>query len=131
MSSPMPRARNATLRISRPAARTAGGLAGGGGTWGVGSGLVARRRDEHEDAVEAREVHCGSGVDVLVAAELALDDLRHPGDRDSAREPSTLAARHEQVADLDVVARVDHLDLAAVAGRVARAADDPPGARPL
>ena len=43
-------------------------------------------RDEHEDAVEAREVHRGRGVDVLIAAELALDDLRDARDRDAARE---------------------------------------------
>ena len=40
------------------------------------------------------------------------------------REPLPLAARHEKIADLDLVARVDHLDLAGVALRVARAADE-------
>src|SRR5580704_18021738 len=107
----MPSARKATLRMSRPAARTARGLIAGGAGW---RRLVARDGDEHENVIEPREVHRGGGVHVLVASELALDDLRHARDRDPAREPPSLAARHEQIADLDVVARIDHLDLAAV-----------------
>src|SRR5580698_90153 len=117
----MPSARNATLRMSLPAARTARGLIARGAG---GRSLVARSRHEDEDVVEAREVDRGGGVHVLIAAELALDDLRDPGDGDAAGEPAALAARHQEIADLDVVARVDHLDLAAVARRVSGAADE-------
>ena len=63
-------------------------------------------------------------VDVLIATELALDGLRDAGDGQSAREPFPLAARHEEIAELDFVARVDHFDFAAVAGRVSGAAVD-------
>ena len=48
-----------------------------------------------------------------------------------AREPPALAARDEQIADLDLVARVDHLDLARVARRVAGAAHEAARVRAL
>ena len=41
------------------------------------------------------------------------------------RGNAALAARHEEIADFHVVARVDHLDLAAVARRIASPADEP------
>src|SRR4029077_462878 len=127
-SRPRPNAKNATLRMSRPAAGTARALiarsAGGGH-------LFARGRHEHQDAVEAREVHRGGSVDVLVAAELALDDLGHLGDGNSAWEPPALAASHEKIPDLHVVTRVDHLDLATVARRISRSSDEAPRARPF
>ena len=93
--------------------------------------LFARRRHEHEHRFQAREVHRRRRVDVLVAPELALHDLRHARDRDAAREPLALAAGDEQVADLDLVARVDHLDLARVARRIARAAHEAARVRAL
>ena len=48
-----------------------------------------------------------------------------------AREPASLAARDEEIADLHLVARVDHLDLARVARRVARAAHEAARVRAL
>src|ERR1019366_1691962 len=131
MSSPRPSARNATLRISRPAASSTARRLIARGAGREGRALVARRGHEDEHVVEAREVDRRRRVDVLITTELALHGLRDPGDGNAAREPSSLAAGHEEIADLDVVARVDHLDFAAVAGGVSGPADEAAGARPL
>src|SRR5689334_21818305 len=122
-----PATKNAVLRTSLPSATA--GAAGARGE--LRQPLVGRRRDDDEDVVEARAVDRGDRLDLLVAAELALDDLRDPRDREATREPLPFAARHEEITDFDLVARVDHLDLARIALRIAGAAHEAARVRAL
>src|SRR4051812_33585896 len=80
-------------------------------------GFVARWRDQDQHRVEAREVDGRHRLDLLVAPELALGHFGDARYRKAAREPLSFAARHEKIAYLDLVARVDHLDFARVARR--------------
>src|SRR5581483_2783299 len=80
------------------------------------------RRRQDEDHVEANEIDRRLRFDFLIAPELALHDSGDARDRDSGGEPLSLAARDEEIADLDLVARVDHLDLAPVSRKIAGAA---------
>src|SRR5579884_3985292 len=76
--SPRPTARNAMFRTSAPpgtrrlALRSPAWTAGEGG---AGRGRLLVGPDEDQHVVEAREVDRGRCVHVLVAPELALDDL--------------------------------------------------------
>src|SRR5207248_10277234 len=72
------------------------------------------RRDQDQDRVEPREVDRRLRFDFLIFAELALDHFRDARDRNSGGEPLSFAARDEEIADLDFVARIDHFDLAPV-----------------
>src|SRR5438445_2487854 len=85
---------------------------------------LARRREQNQDGVEPREVDRGCRLYFLRATELAFVHLRDARDRKTAREAHAFAARDEEIADLDEIARVDCFDVARVARRVARAAHE-------
>src|SRR5262249_27387202 len=78
------------------------------GSWAPAGGAALRlailRVAEHDqDFLEARKVDARLGLDALIHAEVALDDLGHARNRHAFRETTPDTARQKHVADIDFV----------------------------